>query len=236
MVRVRADFDRDFKTELKDFRDELEAAKGGKGPNIGLFEGGVNSIGSSEDLIKKFLESLGGQPGSLQIGTPEENMKQLFGQLVQEPTRETFDSIPKAFQIDIEPGTSQSVSFGELQHRPDHPKKGDMFIATQVGVSAAATVAGHTFICYENEIWTQGLAKNTVTETAAPGVTDDLADGYDVGSIWVDITGNLAYMMVDSTIGAAVWIGIAATGGSGGHGESSISFGDEPAAGIPLTP
>jgi hypothetical protein len=41
--------------------------------------------------------------------------------------------------------------------------------------------------------------------TTAPTINDDDLDGYAIGSLWVDITNNVAYVMVDDTTGAAVW-------------------------------
>lgn len=41
--------------------------------------------------------------------------------------------------------------------------------------------------------------------TAAPGVGDDAADGYSVGSRWIDTTNDDVYVCADATIGAAVW-------------------------------
>jgi len=46
---------------------------------------------------------------------------------------------------------------------------------------------------------------NKYDATAAPAVTDDSGDGYSVGSIWVDVTGDAAYICVDASVGAAVW-------------------------------
>jgi hypothetical protein len=43
--------------------------------------------------------------------------------------------------------------------------------------------------------------------TAAPGAGDDNADGYRVGSMWIDITNDESYRCVDDSTGAAVWIG-----------------------------
>ena len=43
--------------------------------------------------------------------------------------------------------------------------------------------------------------------TAAPTANDDNADGYRVGSMWIDITNDESYRCVDDTTGAAVWIG-----------------------------
>jgi hypothetical protein len=51
--------------------------------------------------------------------------------------------------------------------------------------------------------------------TTAPGVGDDSNDGYAVGSIWVDVTGDAAYICVDASVGAAVWNPFEATGGAG---------------------
>lgn len=46
---------------------------------------------------------------------------------------------------------------------------------------------------------------NKYNATVAPAVTDDSGDGYAVGSIWVDVTGDKAYIAVDVSVGAAVW-------------------------------
>jgi hypothetical protein len=52
--------------------------------------------------------------------------------------------------------------------------------------------------------------------TAAPAVTDDSGDGYGVGSIWVDVTADKAYIAVDVSVGAAVWNPFWAGEGGGG--------------------
>ena len=49
--------------------------------------------------------------------------------------------------------------------------------------------------------------KINYSATAAPGTGDDNADGYRVGSLWIDVTNDEAYRCVDDTTGAAVWIG-----------------------------
>lgn len=41
--------------------------------------------------------------------------------------------------------------------------------------------------------------------TVAPTVNDDTTDGYTLGSIWVDVTADKAYICLDNTDGAAVW-------------------------------
>ena len=49
--------------------------------------------------------------------------------------------------------------------------------------------------------------KMNYSATSAPVVGDDSADGYRIGSMWIDITNDEVYRCVDDTIGAAVWIG-----------------------------
>ena len=49
--------------------------------------------------------------------------------------------------------------------------------------------------------------KINYTATAAPTAGDDNADGYRVGSMWIDINNDESYRCVDDSTGAAVWIG-----------------------------
>jgi hypothetical protein len=46
---------------------------------------------------------------------------------------------------------------------------------------------------------------NKTNATTAPTVNDDSDDGYVVGSLWVDVTNDIFYICLDSTVGAAVW-------------------------------
>jgi len=48
--------------------------------------------------------------------------------------------------------------------------------------------------------------------TAAPAVTNDTTEGYAVNSLWIDITNDKAYICVDASDGAAVWIEITSQG------------------------
>lgn len=50
------------------------------------------------------------------------------------------------------------------------------------------------------------LKLNNYAATAAPGVGDDSADGYSVGSQWYDGTNDNMYHCLDATVGAAVWV------------------------------
>lgn len=58
------------------------------------------------------------------------------------------------------------------------------------------------------------IKKNNFAATTAPGVSDDSAAGYSIGSKWVDVTGDKFYFCVDATAGAAVWSGGSSGGGS----------------------
>ena len=50
------------------------------------------------------------------------------------------------------------------------------------------------------------VSKRNLTAIVAPGVSNDSSQGYSVGSIWIDVTNDVAYICVDVTIGAAVWL------------------------------
>ena len=50
-----------------------------------------------------------------------------------------------------------------------------------------------------------GGVLNNHSATTAPTVSDDSSDGYAVGSIWIDVTADEAYICVDASPGAAVW-------------------------------
>lgn len=57
---------------------------------------------------------------------------------------------------------------------------------------------------------------NNYTATAAPTVDDDSGDGYSVGSAWIDVTADKAYICLGATVGAAVWEEIGGSGLAGG--------------------
>lgn len=48
--------------------------------------------------------------------------------------------------------------------------------------------------------------QNKFDATTAPTTTDDIGAGYSVGSVWIDVTNDLAYVCVDATSSAAVWL------------------------------
>lgn len=68
---------------------------------------------------------------------------------------------------------------------------------TNLGVAIGSDVQGYNAN-------TRTLLDN-LAATAAPLVTDDSGSGYVVGSAWIDVTNDVSYILVDSSIGAAVW-------------------------------
>jgi hypothetical protein len=49
------------------------------------------------------------------------------------------------------------------------------------------------------------VIKSNLAATVAPTVNEDGGDGYAVGSVWIDVTADKAYVLLDATVGAAVW-------------------------------
>ena len=47
--------------------------------------------------------------------------------------------------------------------------------------------------------------KNNFTATVAPTATNDVDEGYEVGSHWINLTTDIAYICVDNTVNTAVW-------------------------------
>jgi hypothetical protein len=49
------------------------------------------------------------------------------------------------------------------------------------------------------------MCRQYLNATLAPTTSDDSADGYSVGSLWINTTTDNIYICVDSTVGAAIW-------------------------------
>jgi len=67
-------------------------------------------------------------------------------------------------------------------------------------------------ISHNGTNWRAAL-KSEYAKTAAPTVDDDADDGYEIGSTWIDITNDKAYVCLDATLDAAVWTDITQSGG-----------------------
>ena len=68
-----------------------------------------------------------------------------------------------------------------------------------------------------------GNVLNKYDATTAPTAGDDSADGYSVGSKWIDITNDKVWFCVDSTATAAIWN---EAGGGGGGGNTIYTAND----------
>lgn len=109
-------------------------------------------------------------------------------------------------------GAQSHFNLNALSTAPTDPETADIYLDD--GTNTADSVFG--FRRYNGTSWVDfstGLLNKT-DATAAPAVTDDSDDGYAVGSLWIDVTADNAYILVDSTVGAAVWQQI--DGGGGG--------------------
>lgn len=65
--------------------------------------------------------------------------------------------------------------------------------------------------------------------TTAPSTGDDSADGYVVGSRWIDTTNDKEYVCLDNSAGAAVWTETTGAGGGGGTpggSDTQVQFND----------
>ena len=51
----------------------------------------------------------------------------------------------------------------------------------------------------------EGAPLFNLAATTAPGTGDDSDDGYQIGSLWLNTTGNDMYICCDATAAAAVW-------------------------------
>jgi len=81
-------------------------------------------------------------------------------------------------------------------------------VASDTGTDAAipaATTSDAGLLVAADKVKINTILFNKLDGTAAPTTGDDSADGYTVGSVWIDTTNDKFYVCVDSTIGAAVW-------------------------------
>jgi hypothetical protein len=52
------------------------------------------------------------------------------------------------------------------------------------------------------------LPAPSIKKSAAPTTTDDSSKGYLVGATWVDTVARKVYVLMDSTVSAAIWIAL----------------------------
>jgi len=54
-------------------------------------------------------------------------------------------------------------------------------------------------------VWNSGSVQNSFDKTVDPTSTDDSSLGYEVGSVWINVTANTIFTCVDATASAAIW-------------------------------
>ncbi len=84
----------------------------------------------------------------------------------------------------------------------DHTPKS--FIANISDVTITSVSAGQ-FLHYNGTRWINTL-KSEYAKTTAPTSNDDSADGYVIGSRWLNLTNNKEYVCLNNTVGSAVWV------------------------------
>ncbi len=91
--------------------------------------------------------------------------------------------------------------------------KGDLYTYDTGDQRLAVGGNGDSLVADSTEATGLKWKKNNTSGTVAPTVTDDSASGYEVGSMWIDVTNNIAYICVDATASAAIWITAGSTSG-----------------------
>lgn len=79
----------------------------------------------------------------------------------------------------------------------------DVVDADAIAGAASGTYAGDFTRVTSTTI---AVKKHNMAATTAPAITDDSASDYAVGSRWIDTTNDRAYVCVDASAGAAVWL------------------------------
>jgi hypothetical protein len=108
-----------------------------------------------------------------------------------------------------------SADFGSKPAAPEGV--GDVWFNSTTRELSLPDPAGTSWIDYK-------VTFSKEDATVAPGVSNDNTEGYHVGSIWVDVTADTAYICVDASTGAAVWDEVGA-GGGGGDGSGNFFVG-----------
>lgn len=123
------------------------------------------------------------------------------------------------------PGNSNWLQvYDDLASLPNPPASGSGSVAV-VQDNGSGNFAG---MLWNGSTWVEAfgpsivesvssnLRKHNFAATSNPAVTNDVDEGYSVGSRWVNLTVDYHYVCTDSTSGAAVWKRTDGGGGGGG--------------------
>ena len=122
---------------------------------------------------------------------------------IQSRAKYTATSNQTTFSFSYQPGFLDVYLNGiHLEDTTDYTATNGTSIVLTSGASAGQVLeaVGLTTFSLVN-------GKINYAGTAAPTANDDNADGYRVGSMWIDVNNDESYRCVDDTTGAAVWIG-----------------------------
>ena len=108
---------------------------------------------------------------------------------------------PTTHAVSHKSGGSDSIKLSELAAPDDN-------------TTLDATASLHGLMPKADKSKLDAIPKDKLDATTAPTVDNDTTEGYGVGSKWVDVTNDKAYICVDNTDGAAVWIEITQSVGS----------------------
>lgn len=120
------------------------------------------------------------------LDTLEAQMAEVQDSLLSKPTISAVRQVLETFETDLETEQASVVAF------TDRIQKLERFVTSMKGVLSGLNAAGN-------------LLKSNYSATTNPGVGDDAADGYSVGSNWVNVTLDISWVCLDSTTGTAVW-------------------------------
>lgn len=92
------------------------------------------------------------------------------------------------------------------------PRSESLWLKGLRDVDADATPTSNQVLAWSSSTsrWGPATASNTLPQnnfsaTVDPTVDDDSGDGYEVGSSWVNTSGNRAFICVDASVGSAIW-------------------------------
>lgn len=122
-------------------------------------------------------------------------------------------------ELDPDIARLQAQAVGAEQQLASLPLPVAAFIASLNGLTGAVSLAGGTsngvtititpgvgtITISQTGIDPIATKKSNLSATVAPAVTDDSGDGYAIGSIWIDVTADDAYIALDVSVGASVW-------------------------------
>lgn len=104
--------------------------------------------------------------------------------------------------------TTEVYSVGVIHVTDDtttYQLSGDLLVDAANDPITDGDISQDGLLLREGGVGVYDAIKINRSATTDPGVGDDIADGYTVGSLWINVTLDRIYQCVDNTAGAAVW-------------------------------